>query len=140
MIFEKTNGSDAYVYGITLETRLNHQRRWQWEAALTLQKAQYQNSVPYLLNYSGRNFLRTPEYYGYANLSWTPLSTLFVHLNSVLTGPMQLLHMGGSPEQSTDTLKTTSTFLEWSLKVSQKFFLSKMALSIGMECRYQKYF
>ena len=125
IIFEKTNESNASVYGVTLETRLNYQRKWQWEAALTMQKAQYQNSIPYLLSQSGRNFLRTPEYYGYANLSWTPFSTFFVHLNSVLTGPMQLLHMGGTPEQATDTLKTSPTFLEWSLKVSQSFLFPK---------------
>ena len=124
--FEKQNGSGAVVQGITLETRANYDQKVQLEAGFTLQKSLFDQAVE---NIEGlelkREFLRTPNDYGFATLSITPNKRFAVNMNVVYTGKMQLVHFAGSPEQTIDQYKTSDSFTDFSIRTSYDFDLKK---------------
>ncbi len=125
--FEKRNGDGATVQGITLETRANYNKKAQLEVGFTLQKSLFDSPVE---NIEGldlkREFLRTPNDYGFATFSFTPNKRFSFNMNIVYTGKMQLVHFAGAPEQIIDEYKTSETFTEFSVKTSYDFDLKKI--------------
>ncbi len=126
-IFTKRNGDGATVKGITLEGRANFNKLIQLEAGYTLQSSKYDSPVE---NIDGqikkRVFLRTPNNYGYATASYTSASKHFnTSINMVYTGTMELAHLAGAPEQTTDAYITTDAFWELGLKSSYTFNLKQ---------------
>ncbi len=115
--FEKRNGDGATVQGLTLELRANYDQKIQLEAGFTLQSSLFDEPVE---NIEGlepkRKFLRTPNEYGYAALSITPSSKWNTAVNFVYTGPMDLVHFAGAPEQSVDTYTVSPAFAEVGIK------------------------
>lgn len=117
--FEKQNGIGATVQGITLEIRANLKKQWQFEGGITIQQSQYDNAVQYIDNLAGeRDFIRTPNEYGYAILSFSPSKRWSSSLNYVYTGAMRVPHFAGAPNQLTDDIITTNSFSELSAKLS----------------------
>ncbi|PIY12192.1 MAG: TonB-dependent receptor [Flexibacter sp. CG_4_10_14_3_um_filter_32_15] len=117
--FEKRNGDGATVQGITLETRVNYNKKAQLEVGFTLQKSLFDEPIE---NIEGlepkREFLRTPNDYGFATFSFTPNKRFSFNMNVVYTGKMQLIHFAGAPEQTIDEYKTSDTFTEFSFRTS----------------------
>jgi len=126
-VFIKRNGDGATVKGITLEARANFDKVVQIEAGFTLQSSLYDTAVE---NIDGqikkREFLRTPNDYGYATLSYTPNKKFNTSLNLVYTGKMELAHLAGAPEQLNDEYLTSETFMELGFKSSYTFNLKKI--------------
>ena len=126
--FEKRNGQGATVQGITLETRANYNKKAQLEIGFTLQSSLFDTPVE---NIEGlelkREFLRTPNDYGFATLSITPNKRFAMNLNLVYTGKMQLIHFAGAPEQTTDEYKTSNPFTEFSFRTSYDIPLKNTA-------------
>lgn len=124
--FEKRNGDGATVQGITLETRANYNKKAQVEIGFTLQKSLFDEPVE---NIEGlelkREFLRTPNDYGFATFSFTPTKRFSFNMNVVYTGKMELVHFAGAPEQIIDEYKTSDTFTEFSFRTSYDFDLKK---------------
>ncbi|HET6557308.1 MAG TPA: TonB-dependent receptor, partial [Prolixibacteraceae bacterium] len=122
--FEKRNGQGAEVMGGTLELRANYNRKIQLEAGITIQSSLYDQPIE---NISGlaplRRFLRSPNEYGYLTLSFTPGKKFNASLSSVYTGPMQLAHFAGAPEQTVNEYITSSSFTELNAKISYTFAL-----------------
>ena len=117
-IFEKQNGKGATVKGITLELRANFNKKIQIETGLTLQKSEFEQAVSYLEGISPtKKFLRTPDEYGFANLTYTPNKKLNVNLNYVFTGKMDIAHFAGATNQTTDEFKVTKSFSELNGKI-----------------------
>ncbi len=115
--FEKRNGAGAAVQGLTLELRANYDQKVQLEAGFTLQSSLFDEPVE---NIEGleprREFLRTPNQYGYAILRITPTSQWNSAINFVYTGPMDLVHFAGAPEQTFDTYTVSPSFAEVGIK------------------------
>jgi outer membrane receptor for ferrienterochelin and colicins len=123
-IFKKQNGSDAFVKGFTLELRANYNKKIQLEAGFTLQKNEFEKSFEYIIGTKPtKTFLRTPNDYGFANLSFTPNKKWAVNLNYVYTGKMQLAHFGGSENFATDEIVATIPFSELNTKIAYTFHL-----------------
>ncbi|WP_338812983.1 TonB-dependent receptor [Bernardetia sp. Wsw4-3y2] len=124
--FEKRNGDGATVQGITLETRANYNKKVQLEIGFTLQKSLFDEPVE---NIEGlelkREFLRTPNDYGFATFSFTPNKRFAMNMNVVYTGKMHIIHFAGAPEQTIDEYKTSDTFTDFSFKTSYDFDLKK---------------
>jgi outer membrane receptor for ferrienterochelin and colicins len=117
-IFEKQNGKGATVKGITLELRGNFNKKIQLETGLTLQKSEFEQAVTYLEGIAPtKKFLRTPNEYGFANLTYTPNKKLNVNLNYVFTGKMDIAHFAGATNQTTDEFKVTKSFSELNGKI-----------------------
>ena len=117
-IFEKQNGSDATVKGVTLELRANIYRKLQLEAGYTIQSSEYEEAVTYIDGVEPTvNFLRTPNQYGFGMATFTPNKNWNINLNYVYTGTMELAHFAGAPNQRIDEMVETSAFWELNAKI-----------------------
>jgi outer membrane receptor for ferrienterochelin and colicins len=129
-VFEKRNGQTAIVRGLSLELRANYNRIAQIEMGMTIQESYYKqpvlisNSLP-----TFSSFLRTPNFYGFANLSINPSSRLMLNFNAVYTGSMHVLHLAQS-DNLQDQLVQTPSFIDVSSKISYKFSVSAKALKL----------
>lgn len=120
--FEKRNGAGARVYGSTIELRVNYMSKFQAEGGLTLQKSEFKEAVNYIDGLPPeKQFLRTPNLYGYSTLSYIGEKNLEASVNMVYTGSMKIAHFAGAPEQNTDEFKTTNPFTELSFKVGYTY-------------------
>lgn len=131
-LYEKRNGSGATVNGITIELRGNYNRKIQLESGITLQRSLYEEPVENIPGLDPRKpFLRSPNQYGYVTLSFTPGKKFSASLNGVYTGPMDLAHFAGAPEQTVDEYVTTRSFTELGMKVGYTFFFE--SIDSGLE-------
>ncbi len=126
-LFEKRNGPGASVKGATIELRTNYNKKVQLEAGLTLQKSLFDEAVENIEGLPAKKeFLRTPEKYGYFTLSITPNDRFSASVSSVYTGPMEIAHFAGAPEQLIDEYVTSEAFTEIDLKAGYTFKLKKV--------------
>lgn len=125
--FEKQNGNGATVQGITLELRGNYNRKVQLEAGLTLQESFFDDPVEHAVNLPARkDFLRTPNVYGYGTFSYNPNNKFNAALNLVYTGSMDVVHFAGAPEITETVYSTTSSFTEIGFKAGYTFGLKNL--------------
>ncbi|MBV8253662.1 MAG: TonB-dependent receptor [Chitinophaga sp.] len=125
-VFEKRNGRSATVKGFTLELRANYNKKMQLETGFTLQNSEYGNPIAYIKGIEPtKAFLKTPNDYGFANLSITPNQKWAINLNYVYTGKMHMTHWGGADNFPDDQMVTTPAFSEVNSKVSHTFHLPK---------------
>ncbi len=131
-LYEKRNGSGASVGGITIEMRGNYNRKIQVESGITLQRSLYNEPVENIPGIDPRKpFLRSPNQYGYLTISFTPGKNFNASLNGVYTGPMDLAHFAGAPEQQIDEYITTKSFTELGMKIGYTF--SFESINSGIE-------
>ncbi len=132
-VFIKRNGQSALVKGLTLELRANYNRRLQLESGITVQRSEFAEPVEYIQELSPvQRFLRTPDQYGYANLSITPNDKWSFNVNMVFTGKMLLAHFGGADNFTDDAIVTVDSFSEVNTRAAYTFpsLKSKMRLQI----------
>ena len=137
-VFTKRNGAGATVKGLTMEFRANFEQKLQIESGLTLQKSLYDEAVSYSDELESRKeFLRTPNHYGYATLSYYFSSKFSFSANLVHTGVMEILHLAGAPLQTEDEFIKSATFNVIGLKATYIQQLSrvgaKLAYSVGVK-------
>ena len=122
--FEKRNGPGATVQGITLELRANYNQKIQLESGYTLQKSLHAQPIENIDGLEARReFLRTPDNYGYAILSVFPAKNLNASINGVYTGKMLLAKFSPNPAVLPNEYRTTPAFTEISAKVGYTFEL-----------------
>ena len=110
-IFIKNNGQGATVRGVLLELRANLFQKFQFESGFTLQESFYNSPVNYSNNLpEKKEFLRSPNQYGYAVFTYNPSNKLFFSINYLHTGSMNVLHLAGSPSQDIDEFFVTPIF------------------------------
>ncbi len=130
-LFEKQNGAGATVRGGTLELRGNYKRKIQLEGGLTLQSSVFDNPVQYIDDFAGiREFIRTPNDYAFAILTFTPNSNWHTTLNYIYTGKMKVPHFAGAVNQTVDEIITTDPFSELSTKIGYTFPVEKLGNQI----------
>ncbi len=131
--FEKRNGKGATVKGITVEARANFDYVFEIDAGYTLQSSLFDEPVENIDGLPARKeFLRTPNQYGYATFTYTPTQNWSASTNIVYTGPMQLAHFGGEGTgQEEDAYTTSPSFAEISLRLGHTFTLEKV--NTGLE-------
>lgn len=126
--FEKRNGSGATVKGITLEARANFDYVLELEAGFTLQSSKFDDAVENIEGLpSKRGFLRTPNDYGYATLTYTPIEKFTASANLIYTGEMDIIHFAGEGTgQDIDEYDVTPTFVELSLRAGYTFEVPRL--------------
>lgn len=130
--FEKRNGDGAVVKGVTLEARANYEGKMQLEAGFTVQSSLYNSPVDNIEGLEAtRQFLRTPDAYGYATWSFNPTNRISASVNYVHTGPMLLAHFGGAPEQREDAYENSKVFNDVSFRAGYTFYPG--GLDAGLE-------
>lgn len=131
-LFEKQNGDGAIVQGVTLELRANYKKKIQIETGFTMQNSAFETAVETIEDLEPkREFLRTPNHYGFGTLTFMPNERFNTNLNYIYTGEMLLAHFAGAPEQIVNAYKRTEAFHEFSWRSSYLFELSN--LNIGLE-------
>ncbi|MBL0340234.1 MAG: TonB-dependent receptor [Bacteroidetes bacterium] len=117
-ILFRTNGSNATVKGITLETRFNFNYKVEAEFGFTFQESQYEQAVTWSAEIPGiKQFLRTPSSYGYFASTFRLTRDLKYSLSGVFTGPMNIAHFAGAPGVDQDELIQSNSFLELNTKL-----------------------
>jgi len=130
-VFEKQNGQGAVVQGVTIELRANYNRKLQLESGFTIQSSTFDEDVAYIDELPGfREFIRTPNTYGFSTLTFTPNDRWNANLNYVYTGSMIVPHFAGAPNQLTDEIVNTRSFSEVSIKVGYEFPLTSLGSSL----------
>jgi outer membrane receptor for ferrienterochelin and colicins len=123
--FEKRNGEGATVQGITIEGRLNYDTIVQWDAGFTIQSSLFDNAVINSDILVGkREFLRTPNQYGYSTLTYTPNEKFKASANLVYTGPMDVLHLASPGNLSQDEYFSSPSFWDLGVRMSYTFNLN----------------
>lgn len=132
-LFEKRNGVGATVKGITLEARFNYDQVFQIETGFTFQQSLFDEPVE---NSDAlptkREFLRTPNNYGYATLTYTPNLKFNTSLNIVYTGEMDILHLASPGNLVADEYFRSPSFTEIGVKTSYKFNLEKLKTNLEL--------
>ncbi len=130
-LFEKQNGQGATVQGGTFEVRANYNRKVQLETGFTLQTSQFDNPLEYIDGLEGiTEFIRTPNDYGFATLSFTPNQKFSANFNYVYTGKMLVPHFAGAPNQEVDEIITAKPFQELSAKVAYTLGIERVKSNI----------
>ena len=131
-IFQKRNGDEAVVKGITLEARANFDYVVQLEAGFTFQKSQFKSPVENIAGLEAkREFLRTPNNYGYATVTYNPNRNWAITANGVFTGSMLLAHVGGEGTgQTFDEYFESQSFTDLGIRAGHTFNLPKMKSGI----------
>lgn len=132
-LFEKQNGDGATVQGITLELRANFNRKIQLESGFTFQSSKFDSPVEYIDGLAGiREFIRTPNDYGYAILTFTPNKKWNATLNYLYTGKMKIPHFAGAPNQTIDEIITSDAFSDLSAKIGYTLPIEKLGNNIEL--------
>ncbi len=135
-LFEKQNGDGATVKGITLETRLNYDGIFQVDAGFTFQSSEFDTAIENSdVLAPKKEFLRTPNTYGYATLTYTPNQKFKTSVNLVYTGKMDILHLAPPKiliTDRTDEYFTSPTFAEVGFKSSYTFNIEKLNTKIEL--------
>lgn len=121
--WEKRNGAGANVYGINLEGKYAPGQQWQFQGAVTIQQAMYDEAVQWSENLTNenKNFFRAPNFYGNILATYAPVKHFQNNLSLVYTGSMYTPHYAGFIDE--DTLKRTQDFMEVNWKSSYTFSL-----------------
>ena len=130
-IFVKRNGAGATVKGLTMELRANFKQKVQVESGFTLQQSIYDEGVEYSENLPlKKEFLRSPDYYGYATISYNASSKLSFAANLVHTGLMSLIHLAGAPGQLEDEFLESPVFNAIGIKSTYIHILKESGIKI----------
>ena len=143
-IMEKRNGSDSKVYGITLEGRMNYNYIVEMNFGFTFQKSRYADPVQWSSEIDGiRDYLRTPERYGFYTITINPLNHFHINLSGTVTGSMRVPHYGGAPGVDGDRLEISPLFWNSNIKISQDIMIKKgkqeLELSAGIQNIWNAY-
>ncbi|MDX1760923.1 MAG: TonB-dependent receptor [Christiangramia sp.] len=132
--FEKQNGKGATVKGFTLETRANFDYLFEVEAGFTIQSSNFDGPVENIAGLEAkREFLRTPNDYGYATLTFTPNKKFSASANLVYTGKMDIVHFAGEGTgQNIDEYDVTPSFTELSLRIGYDIDVKSINSTIGL--------
>ena len=130
-IFVKRNGAGARAKGLTMEFRANFMQKVQLESGLTLQQSLYDEAVEYSDNLPlKKEFLRSPDYYGYTTISYNTSPKLSFAANLVHTGAMSLIHLAGAPGQLEDEFIVSPVFNAIGIKSTYIQFVKKSGIKI----------
>jgi outer membrane receptor for ferrienterochelin and colicins len=130
-IFVKRNGAGARVKGLTMEFRANFIQKVQLESGLTLQQSLYDEAVEYSDNLPlKKEFLRSPDYYGYATISYNPNPKLSFAANLLHTGAMSLIHLAGASGHLEDEFLESPVFNAIGIKSTYTQFIKKSGIKI----------
>lgn len=128
----RKNGGNSTVKGITVEARANYDEKVQIESGLTVQSSTYDHPVTWSQEIEGvRQYLRTPNSYGFFTLSILPQARINGSVSGVYTGSMRVPHYGGAPGVPADVLVDTPEFWELNSKINYIASLSQIRLEIS---------
>jgi outer membrane receptor for ferrienterochelin and colicins len=132
----------AQVYGANFEVNLATMKALDFQLGMTLQRSRYDEELPWGEDEANttRDFVRTPNNYGYLTSNWKPLKGLMLSLTGTYTGSMLVPHLGLDSETDDpgeieaiengdvitgEELTTSDPFFDMGFRVAYTFSLSK---------------
>lgn len=145
------NSSGAKVYGINLEGRFAYGRLFDLQSGITFQKSLFDEArqpIDDVEEY--REFMRTPNTYGYFVATWTPKKRFSTTLSGNYTGKMLVPHEAGESElvkpgdiySPINKIEKVSSFFELHAKVTYDIPIldsSTMQLGLGVQNIFNAY-
>lgn len=146
---ESRNGSGARVAGATIEFNFSPGEAFLFQAGLTWQQSMY--NQPQLLfesdgttdgeqNVTTREFLRSPNTYGFFNANWKPSDAFKIDLSGSFTGSMLAPHVVSN--SGFMQIEKTPAFLDLTPKITWHLDLQKylhLELSGGVQNLFNSY-
>lgn len=130
--FEKRNGPGATVQGVTIEVRANYNKKAQLEAGFTIQSSLHDQPVENIEGLeSKREFLRTPNQYGYAILSLYPTDRINASFSALYTGSMLQAKFSPNEDIKPNEYRTSPVNTELSCKVG--YTIPVKSIDTGIE-------
>jgi outer membrane receptor for ferrienterochelin and colicins len=130
-LYEKQNGPGAVVRGMTLEVRANYMKKAQIELGYTYQKSVHEKAVETIEGLEARKeFLRSPDQYGYAILTLTPNSKFSTSLSSLFTGSMLQAKYSTDESLQPNEYKTSASYTEINIKMTYTIALENLESAI----------
>ncbi len=99
--YMRVNAEDgAAVAGVNLEWKSFIMEKLETQLGFTFQRSRYESAQAWGDNEASvsKNFMRTPERYGYATFIWKPSHHFNTTLSFSYTGPMDVPHFGLNPD------------------------------------------
>jgi outer membrane receptor for ferrienterochelin and colicins len=141
LVLLRKNGGNSTVQGLTLEGRFNYNQKLQLETGYTLQTARFDAPIAWSAELPGtRDYLRTPNQYGFFTLTILPEGKLNGSLSGVYTGKMKVPHFGGAPGVERDELVTSPVFWELNSKLSYRLHLHRLETDVEFSAGVQNIF
>ena len=129
LLYTRVNADGAVVAGVNVEGRINLVQKFSLHGGFTAQSSRYDTPFQWSDNLPAqRKMFKTPDLYGYFNLSYNPFGWLNLAFNGTVTGPMLMQHCSGWV--SSDCEAMTPTFVDLSLRAGFPF---KLGNSLGGE-------
>jgi outer membrane receptor for ferrienterochelin and colicins len=132
IIMERQNGSGARVNGVNLEGKIAPSTRYQLQFGYTLQKSLYDQAERWSDDVNvpaERKLLRTPDQYGYFNMSYNATKKLLLNFTGTYTGSMLAPHFAGYI--TSDRLEKTPAFADINLKATYDVRLNGIAMQLS---------
>jgi len=137
LVFERINGSDAKVYGISADLGYRWGSYFSLGAGLTLQRSRLDKPEP---DFGSKDIFRTPDSYGYAQMSYQNPGIIALVLSLEYTGKMKVPHFSGYIKE--DRLEIGQTFWVVNTKLRKPFRFSqksKVSVYIGIYNIFDSY-
>lgn len=126
-IFEKRNGPGATVKGTTIELRANYDKKYQIEAGFTLQSSKHHEAVETIEGLEAKKeFLRTPEKYGYLILTLNPTKNISASISNLYTGEMTQAKFSPIESVFPNEYRNSDAFFEINLKLGYTFEIENL--------------
>ena len=144
LVQTRSNGPGATVSGATLEGKLAYQDKFQLQMGYTLQSSKYDEAVEWgsADGQSSKDFMRTPDNYGYFTASYTPSKAWMFSLNGNYTGRMYVPHLWSEVNGGVDELVYSQSFFELGAKIAYNLRLAKaidMQINLGVQNLFNSY-
>jgi len=120
MVFERINGSNARVYGVSADIGWRFGSDLNLGAGLTVQRSRLDEPEP---DFGSRDFFRTPNSYGYARLDYQDPKIIQVNLSLEYTGKMKVPHFAGYIDEK--KLETSPCFWVLNAKFKKPFYFNQ---------------
>lgn len=129
-IFERINGSGSKVYGLSIDFGLVLGPRFSLSSGWTFQRSRRDEPEP---DFNSIIFFRTPDMYGYVNVSFKSKKWANLDLSGEYTGSMTVPHYAGYIDE--DKLETTPSLWVVNIKLNRSINItenSNVSLSLGV--------
>jgi outer membrane receptor for ferrienterochelin and colicins len=106
--YKRVNAENgAHVAGINFEYNGSLVKRLDFQAGFTLQQSQFEDAQQWgdQPESKTKDFVRSPDQYGFVTLSWYPFEKFQTTLSMNYTGPMHVPHFGGESTSMADLQK-----------------------------------
>jgi outer membrane receptor for ferrienterochelin and colicins len=137
LILLRSNGSEALVYGLSMEASAKLREQWELRAAYTMQRSYYTEAVAWSAEHEPiRDFLRTPNHYGYWIAQYVGDTPWKMAFSGTYTGPMWVPHFAGAEGVTEDRLTRNHSFFDIGFQIGYELRFSgfpRFSFSAGIQ-------